>query len=134
MASGNILFLAETHRTLHGYFFATLVYQLSTNFASIWQDVSKAIRNNPALLHPDTSLCDQVEALFFKPLRNLRFRLRECLPLTFVVDALDIISLARALRELDLPVTHILLTSCSESHICKAFQNEEVRQLVCDIQ
>ncbi|KAG2126812.1 hypothetical protein DEU56DRAFT_821744 [Suillus clintonianus] len=85
-----------------------------------------------------------MEALFLKPLRKLEFRLRGCEPLTFVIDALDectsnaelvdlIIFLAQALREPDLPVTHILLTSRSESHICKAFQNEEVRPLVCEI-
>ncbi|KAG2119845.1 uncharacterized protein F5147DRAFT_538846, partial [Suillus discolor] len=32
-----------------------------------------------------------------------------------------------------LPVTHILLTSRLESHISKAFQNEEVRPLVCEM-
>ncbi|KAG1739590.1 hypothetical protein EDB19DRAFT_1635702, partial [Suillus lakei] len=64
-------------------------------------------------------------------------------PLSFVVDALDectsepeltdfILSLARALRYPDLPVTHILLTSRSESHISKVMQNEE-RPLVREI-
>jgi hypothetical protein len=85
-----------------------------------------------------------MEAFFLKPLRKLRSRLRGSKPLTFVVDALDectsnaeladlITFLALALREPDLPVTHILLTSRSESHICKVFQQEGVRPLVCEI-
>jgi hypothetical protein len=134
----------HTKRCTAGYFFATLAYQLATNFPSIRKDVNRAIRNNPALLGPDAPLCDQMKALFLQPLRNLEPRLRGCQPLSFVVDALDectsepdltnlILSLARALREPDLPVTHILLTSRSESHICKAFQNEEVRPLLCEI-
>ncbi|KAG1803082.1 hypothetical protein EV424DRAFT_1331183, partial [Suillus variegatus] len=134
----------HTKRCTAGYFFATLVYQLATNFPSIRKDVSRAIRNNPALLDPDTPLCDQMEKLFLQPLRGLHLRLRGCQPLTFVVDALDectsepeltdlILSLAQALRQPDLPVTHILLTSRSESHISEAFQNEEVRPLVCEI-
>jgi len=131
----------HTKRCTAGYFFATLVYQLATNFPSIRKDVDRTIRDNPALLDPDTPLCDQMEALFLQPLRKLRLRLRGCRPLTFVIDALDectsepeltdlIFSLARALREPDLPVTHILLTSRSESHISKAFQNEEACPLV----
>ncbi|KAG2107927.1 uncharacterized protein F5147DRAFT_612902 [Suillus discolor] len=133
-----------TKRCTAGHFFATLAYQLATNFPSIRMDVSRAIRNNPALLNPDTPLRDQMEALFLQPLRRLRLRFPGCPPLTFVVDALDectskpeitdlILSLAQALREPDLPVTHILLTSRSESHIHKAFQNEEVRPLVREI-
>jgi hypothetical protein len=62
----------------------------------------------------------------------------------FVVDALDectsepeltdlILSLAQALHDPDLPVTHILFTSCSETHISEVFQNEEVRPLLCEI-
>ncbi|KAG1777056.1 hypothetical protein EV702DRAFT_927392, partial [Suillus placidus] len=134
----------HTKRCTAGYFFATLVYQLASNFPSIRKDVNRTIRDNPALLDPDKPLCDQMEALFLQPLRNLRLRLRGCPPVSFVVDALDectsepeltdlILSLARALREPDLPVTHILLTSRLESHICKAFQDEEVRPLVCEI-
>jgi hypothetical protein len=134
----------HTKRCTTGYFFATLVYQLATNFPSIRKDVNRIIRDNPALLNPDTSLRDQMEALFLQPLRWLQPRLRGCPPLTFVIDALDectsepeltdlILFLARVLLEPDLPVTHILLTSRSESHICKAFQNEEVRTLVCEI-
>ncbi|KAG1899969.1 uncharacterized protein F5891DRAFT_952999 [Suillus fuscotomentosus] len=127
-----------------GYFFAMVAYQLATNFPSIQMDVSRAIHNNPALLNPDMPLCDQMEALFLQPLWKLRLRFLGCLPLSFVVDVLDectskpeitylILSLAQALCEPDLPVTHILLTSRSESHIHKAFQNEEVRLLVCEI-
>ncbi|KAG1837235.1 hypothetical protein DFJ58DRAFT_628499, partial [Suillus subalutaceus] len=79
----------HTKRCTAGYFFATLAYQLATNFPSVRQDVNRAIRNNPALLDPDTSLCDQMEALFLQPLRKLRPRLRGCPPLSFVVDAFD---------------------------------------------
>jgi hypothetical protein len=85
-----------------------------------------------------------MKALFLQPLRNLQLRLRGCQPLTFVVDVLDecisepeftdlIFSLAQVLRNPDLPVTNILLTSRSETHISKAFQNEEVRTLLCEI-
>ncbi|KAG2150892.1 hypothetical protein DEU56DRAFT_977589 [Suillus clintonianus] len=134
----------HTKRCTTGYFFATLVYQLATNFPSIRKDVNRAIRDNPALLDPDKALCDQMEALFLQPLRNLRLRLRGCQPLSFVIDALDectsqpeltdlILSLAQALREPDIPVTHILLTSRSESHIRKAFQNAKVQPLLCEI-
>jgi len=112
-----------------GYFFAMLVYQLATNFPSIQQDVNSAIRNNPALLDPDTPLCDQMEALFLQPLWKLRPRLCGCPPLSVIIDALDectsepeltdlILSLTRALHKPDLPVTHILLTSCLELHTC----------------
>ncbi|KAG2744708.1 hypothetical protein P692DRAFT_201116541 [Suillus brevipes Sb2] len=134
----------HTKRCTTGYFFATLVYQLVINFPSIRTDVNRTIRDNPALLDPDKSLRDQVEAFFIQPLRRLQLRLRGCPPLAFVVDALDectseteltdlILYLARALREPDLPLVHILLTSRSESHICKAFQNVEVRPWVCEI-
>ncbi|KAG1819033.1 uncharacterized protein BJ212DRAFT_1298319 [Suillus subaureus] len=120
-----------------GYFFATLVYQLASNFPSIWKDVNRTIQDNPALLDPDKSLRDQVEALFIQPLRRLQLRLRGCLPLVFVVDALDecmsetklvdlILYLAQALHIPDLPMVHILLMGCSELHICKAFQNVKV--------
>ncbi|KAG2128321.1 uncharacterized protein EDB93DRAFT_1256705 [Suillus bovinus] len=136
--------LKHTKRCTTGYFFATLGYQLAINFPSIQQDVNKAIRNNPALLDPDTPLCDQMEAFFLQPLRRLRLRFRGCPPLSFVFDALDectsepditdlILSLAQALREPDLPVTHILLTSRSESHISEAFKNEEVHLLVREV-
>jgi hypothetical protein len=134
----------HTKRCTAGYFFATLVYQLATNFPSIREDVNRTIHDNPALLDPDTPLCDQMEAFFLRPLRWLRIRLRGCPPLSFVVDALDecsseaeltdlIIFLAQALREPDIPAIHILLTSRSESHISKVFQNDEVRPLVREI-
>ncbi|KAG1809418.1 uncharacterized protein BJ212DRAFT_1279486 [Suillus subaureus] len=54
-----------------GFFFAMLVYQLATNFPSIRQDVNRTICNNPALLDPDTPLCDQMEAPFLQPLWKL---------------------------------------------------------------
>jgi hypothetical protein len=134
----------HTKRCTARYFFATLVHQLATNFPSIRKDVNRTIHDNPALLDPDTPLCDQMEALFLQPLRKLQLRLRGCPPLSFVIDALDectsepeltdlILSLAQALRDPDLPVTHILLTSRSETHISEVFQNEEVRQLLCEI-
>jgi hypothetical protein len=116
-SSGNVLFLAQAHETLHGWIFFRNAC-LASNFPSIWKDVNRAIRDNPALLDPDTPLCDQMEALFLQPLRKLRLRLRGCPPLSFVIDALDectsepeltdlVLSLAQALRDPDLPVTHI---------------------------
>ncbi|KAG2129788.1 hypothetical protein DEU56DRAFT_710870, partial [Suillus clintonianus] len=127
----------HTKRCTTGYFFATLVYQLASNFPSIQADVNRAIHENPALLDPDKSLRDQMEGLFLPPLRRLRFRLCQCPPSVFVVDALDecisateivdlISLLSEALREPKLPVIHILLTSRSEAHICKAIEKEEV--------
>jgi len=143
---GGTFFFSRKHtkRCTTGYFFTTLVYQLATNFPSIRKDVSRIIRDNPALLDPDTPLCDQMEAFFLRPLRKLQPRLCGCLPLSFVIDALDectsepeltelILFLAQALCEPDLPVTHILLTSRSESYISKVFQNEKVRPLVREI-
>ncbi|KAG1745698.1 hypothetical protein EDB19DRAFT_458288 [Suillus lakei] len=134
----------HTKRSTAGYFFPTLVYQLVTNFPNIRKDVSRIIRDNPALLDPDMPLRDQMEALFLKPLRKLRLRLQGCPPLSFVVDALDectsepeltdlILFLAQALSDPDLPVTHILLTSHSESHISKVMQDKEVCPLVREI-
>jgi hypothetical protein len=134
----------HTKRCTARYFFATLVHQLATNFPSIRKDINRTIHDNPALLDPDTPLCDQMEALFLQPLRKLQLRLRGCPSLSFVVDALDectsepeladlILSLAQALRDPDIPVTHILLTSRSETHISEVFQNEEVRQLLWEI-
>ncbi|KIK45389.1 hypothetical protein CY34DRAFT_543387 [Suillus luteus UH-Slu-Lm8-n1] len=125
-----------TERCTAGYFFATLAYQLGCNFPSVREDLNRAIRENPALLDPNKSLRDQMEGLFLKPLRNLQIRLRECPPSTFVVDALDecvsktevadlISLLGEALREPDLPVVHILLTSRSEEHIREAIQEKE---------
>ncbi|KAG2350817.1 hypothetical protein BDR05DRAFT_869344, partial [Suillus weaverae] len=87
---GTFFFSREnTKRRTAGYFFATLVYQLANNFPSIRKDVNKVIHNNPALLDPDTPLCDQMEALFLRPLRWLRLRLRGGPPLSFIIDALD---------------------------------------------
>jgi hypothetical protein len=134
----------HTKRCTTGYFFATLAYQLATNFPSIQDDVNRAIRQNPALLDPDNSLHDQMETLFLQPLRKLYFRLRNTPPPVFVIDALDectseteiadfICLLGQALRESDVPVIHILLTSRSEAHIHDAIQEEGVRSLVCEI-
>ncbi|OAX33228.1 hypothetical protein K503DRAFT_538037 [Rhizopogon vinicolor AM-OR11-026] len=110
----------HTRRRTTGYPFATLAYQLATNFSSVRDDVNSAICENPALLDPDKSLHDQMEALFIQPLRKLRFRLRDCPPPVFAVDALDectsetgvtdpISLLGRALCEPDVPMVHILL-------------------------
>ncbi|KAG2138559.1 hypothetical protein DEU56DRAFT_755847 [Suillus clintonianus] len=133
----------HTKRRTSGHFFATLAYQLASNFPSIREEVNRAIIENPALLDPDKSLRDQMESLFLRPLRRLRFRLLECPPLAFVVDALDecnpetiavlVSLLGEALREPNLPVVHILLTSRSEAHIRKAIQTAEMRPLVCEI-
>jgi hypothetical protein len=134
----------HTKRCTIGYFFATLAYQLATNFPSIRDDVNRAIRENPALLDPDKSLHDQMEALFLQPLQQLCFRLRDSPPPVFVIDALDectsdteiadlISLLGQALREPNVPVIHILLTSRSEAHIHDAIHEEGVRPLVCEI-
>jgi hypothetical protein len=134
----------HTQRRTTGYFFATLAYQLATNFPSIRADMDRAIRENPALLDPDKSLHDQMEALFLHPLRQLYFRLRDSPSPVFVIDALDecasetevvdlISLLGQALHEPDVPVIHILLTSRSEAHIHDAIQEEGVRPLVCEI-
>ncbi|KAG1815996.1 uncharacterized protein BJ212DRAFT_1221200, partial [Suillus subaureus] len=72
-----------------GYFFMMLVYQFATNFPSIQKDVNRTICDNPALLDPDTPLCDQMEALFLQPLWKLQLRLHRCPPLSFVIDVLD---------------------------------------------
>jgi hypothetical protein len=131
-------------RSTTGYFFATLAYQLASTYPSTHLDVTIRIRDNPALLDPDKSLRDQMEALFLQTLRSLRSRLREHPPMVFVVDALhectskaelaDLITLlARVLREPDLPVIHMLLTSDSQTHIREAFHTAEVRPLVSEI-
>ncbi|KAG2121252.1 hypothetical protein DEU56DRAFT_760736 [Suillus clintonianus] len=129
----------HTKRCTTGYFFATLAYQLATNFASIRKDVNQAIRENPALLDPDKSLHDQMQSLFVQPLQRLYFRLRECPPLVFVVDAFDecrpetvadlISLLGQALRQPNLPVVHILLTSRPEEHIRRAIHKAEMREI-----
>jgi len=134
----------HTRRCTTGYFFATLACQLASNFASVREDVNNAIRENPGLLDPDKSLHDQMEALFLQPLLKLRFRLRDCPPSVFVIDALDectsktevadlISLLGQALSNPDIPVIHILLTSRSETHIHEAMEKEVVRPLVCEI-
>ncbi|KAG1814329.1 uncharacterized protein BJ212DRAFT_1216561, partial [Suillus subaureus] len=87
---GTFFFLRKhTKHCTAGYFFAMLAYQLANNFPSIWRDVNTVIHNNLTLLDPDTPLCDQMEAFLLKPLQWLRSRLHKCLPLTFVIDALD---------------------------------------------
>lgn len=126
-----------------GHLFATLAYQLASNFPSVKNDVNKAIHETPAVLDSSESLRDQMMALFRRPLWHLQFRLRECPPPVFVVDALDecqsetvadlISLLGEALRDPELPVFHILLTSRLEEHIRKAIQNEEMRTLVYKI-
>ncbi|KAG1854680.1 hypothetical protein C8R48DRAFT_721064 [Suillus tomentosus] len=113
--SGTFFFARKhTKRTTTGHFFATLAYQLVSNFPSVQKDVNKAIRENPA-----------------------------CPPPVFVVDALDecqpeiiadlISLLGEVLCDPELPVIHILLTSRLEEHIRKAIQKEEMRTLVYEI-
>ncbi|KAG2741937.1 hypothetical protein P692DRAFT_201777857, partial [Suillus brevipes Sb2] len=133
----------HTKRSTTGHFFATLAYQLASNFPSVKNHVNEAIRENPTVLDSSESLLDQMKALFRQPLRHLRSRLCECPPPVFVVDALDeckpetvadlISLLGQALRDPDLPIIHILLTSRSEEHIRKAIQQKEMRPLVCEI-
>jgi hypothetical protein len=159
---GGTFFFSRKHtkRRTAGYFFTTLAYQLAINFPSVQPDVNRAILKDPSLLDPDKSLRKQMEGLFLPPLRKLQSRLRGCPPLTFVIDALDECAiesynecssepldqstskseladlmslLGEALREPDLPVTHILLTSRSEEHIRKAMQTEEIHSLVLEI-
>ncbi|KAG1904174.1 uncharacterized protein F5891DRAFT_945961 [Suillus fuscotomentosus] len=79
----------HTKRSTTGYFFATLAHQLATNFPSIRKDVSRAICDNHALLHPNIPLCDQMEKLFLQPFCRLHLGLRGCQPLTSAVNALD---------------------------------------------
>ncbi|KAG1809313.1 uncharacterized protein BJ212DRAFT_1220992, partial [Suillus subaureus] len=61
----------NTKCCMAGYFFVMLVYQLANNFPNIRNDVNRAIRENPALLDPDTPPCDQMEVLFLQPLQKL---------------------------------------------------------------
>ncbi|KAG1823052.1 hypothetical protein EV424DRAFT_1321667, partial [Suillus variegatus] len=149
----------HTNRRTTACFFATLAYQLASNFPSVKTHVNKAILEKPALLHPNGSLRKQMEELFSRPLRQLKYSLRNCPPLAFVIDALDectepldqstiepfdenksevelaelISLLAQALRDPDLPVIHILVTSRSEAYIHEAMQQEDVSPLVCEI-
>ncbi|KAG1774701.1 hypothetical protein EV702DRAFT_974413 [Suillus placidus] len=127
----------HTNRRTTGRLFATLAYQLASNFPSVKTHVNKTILENPALLHPDGSLRNQMEALFARPLRQLKSRLRDFEPFDenkSEIEHAELISLlAQALRDPDLPVTHILVTSRSELHIHEAMQHEDVRPLVCEI-
>ncbi|KAG2153861.1 hypothetical protein DEU56DRAFT_751558 [Suillus clintonianus] len=133
----------HTNRSTTGHLFATLAYQLARNFPSVRNDVNRAIRENPAVLNPNQSLRDQMMALFRQPLWHLECRQRENLPPVFVVDALDeckpetvgdlIFLLGQVLRNPNLPVIHILLTSRSEDHIRAAIQKDEMRPLVYEI-
>ncbi|KAG2132359.1 hypothetical protein DEU56DRAFT_981691 [Suillus clintonianus] len=131
----------HTKRRTTGYFFATLAYQLASKFPSVREDMNRAIHKDPALLGPDKSLREQMNALFLQPLWTLRSRLSESL--VFVIDAIDectseteladlIALLGQALREPRLPVIHIFLTSRLEAHIREAIQKLEV-QLVDEI-
>ncbi|KIK37948.1 hypothetical protein CY34DRAFT_53668, partial [Suillus luteus UH-Slu-Lm8-n1] len=61
----------HTERCTTGFFFATLAYQLACNFPSVREDLSRVIRENPALLDHNKSLRDQMEGLFLGPLRRL---------------------------------------------------------------
>ncbi|KAG2109743.1 uncharacterized protein F5147DRAFT_652324 [Suillus discolor] len=133
----------NTERSTAGRFFVTLAHQLVINFPSVQNDVSRAIRENPAVLNSSKSLRDQMMALFCRPLRHLKYSLRECPPPVFVVDALDecepnavadlISLLGEALRDPELPVFHILLTSRLEEHIGEAMRSEEMPTLVYEI-
>ncbi|KAG1802538.1 uncharacterized protein BJ212DRAFT_1216361, partial [Suillus subaureus] len=87
--AGTFFFLHKhTDHCTTGYFFATLVYQLASNFPSIHADVNRTIHENPSLLDLNKSLRNQMEALFLKPLWKLHPRLHGCEPLTFVINAL----------------------------------------------
>ncbi|KAG2137517.1 hypothetical protein DEU56DRAFT_901431 [Suillus clintonianus] len=134
----------NTNRCTTGYLFATLAYQLASNFSCVRSDVSKAIIEKPAVLESNSSVREQMEVLFLRPLRKLCQRQQGCPPLSFVIDALDectskaelvelITLLGQALREPDLPKLHILLTSRLEAHVRRAMEDEEVHQLVCEI-
>ncbi|KAG1817515.1 uncharacterized protein BJ212DRAFT_1269996, partial [Suillus subaureus] len=70
--AGSFVFSRKhTKRSTTGYFFATLAYQLVSAHPVIRNDMARCIRDNPALLDPDKSLRDQMEALFLLPLRWL---------------------------------------------------------------
>ncbi|KAG1809826.1 uncharacterized protein HD556DRAFT_1223603, partial [Suillus plorans] len=79
----------STERSTTGHFFATLAYQLASNFPSVRNDVNRAIRENPAVLKSSESLRNQMKALFRQPLLHLQLSLRDCPPPVFVIDALD---------------------------------------------
>ncbi|KAG2753434.1 hypothetical protein P692DRAFT_20646178, partial [Suillus brevipes Sb2] len=126
-----------------GHFFATLAYQLASNFPTAKNHVNDAIHETSTVLDSRKSLRDQMKALFRRPLRHLQYRLHECPPPVFIIDALDeckpetvadlISLLGEALRDPDLPVFHILLTSRLEAHIRLAIQKEEMGALVYEI-
>ncbi|OAX37157.1 hypothetical protein K503DRAFT_801444 [Rhizopogon vinicolor AM-OR11-026] len=110
-----------------------VLFLLAINFSSVRDDVNSALCETPALLDPDKSLDDQMEALFLQPLRKLHFRLCDCPPPVFAVDALDgctsetevtdlISLLGQALCEPDVPMVHILLTSRSKVHVQEAIR------------
>ncbi|KAJ8587183.1 hypothetical protein M405DRAFT_863967 [Rhizopogon salebrosus TDB-379] len=131
-------------RCTTGYLFATLVYQLATNFPSIRNDVNIAIGEDCAHLYPEQPLRKQMEALFIRPLRTLRWRLSGSPPVVFVIDALDecaceyetaelISLLGHALCDPTLPAVHILLTSRSEPHIHEAMHKGNMLTLVHEI-
>jgi len=71
----------NANRSTTKYFFATLAYQLATNFPSIKDKLMEVIGKNPALLHPQKSPREQMEALFLLPLRRLQLRLQNSPPL-----------------------------------------------------
>ncbi|KAG1791209.1 uncharacterized protein HD556DRAFT_1273223 [Suillus plorans] len=87
---GTFFFLRKhTKRSTTGHFFATLAYQLASNFPNVKEDVNRAIRDNPTVLDSSKSLCGQMMVLFRRPLWHLQLRLRNHPPPVFVVDALD---------------------------------------------
>ncbi|KAG1874122.1 hypothetical protein C8R48DRAFT_692877 [Suillus tomentosus] len=70
----------HTQRSTAGHFFVTLAYQLGINFPSVKNDVSRAIRDNPAVLDSSKSLRTQMITLFRQTLWRLKSNLRECPP------------------------------------------------------
>ncbi|KAG1744325.1 hypothetical protein EDD22DRAFT_739852, partial [Suillus occidentalis] len=113
-------FFSHKHmkRSTTSYLFATLTYQLVSNFPSTKNDVNEAILENPVVLDSSKSLHNhwQMKALFLRPLRCLclQSRLHERPPLVFVVNALgeckpetvaNLISLlGQAIRDLDVHI------------------------------
>ncbi|KAG2339150.1 hypothetical protein BDR05DRAFT_892142, partial [Suillus weaverae] len=70
--AGSFVFSRKhTKRSTTGYFFATLAYQLASSYHSIREDTAMSILEDPALLDPDKSLRDQMEALLLQPLWKL---------------------------------------------------------------
>ncbi|KAG1765294.1 hypothetical protein EV702DRAFT_1204617 [Suillus placidus] len=130
-------FFSRKHmkRRTTGYFFATLAYQLATNFPSVRTHVNKAILENPALLDPDKSTTRMRQSAFGVHCRCLD----ECTSESINEDKSEselaelIFLLAQSLCDPELPVTHILVTSRSEGYIHEAMQNKDVRPLVGEI-